>query len=278
MRRRYLVAAAWALAGAGIPAAGAAETCTAIADAASGAFLVRRGDCARRVTPASTFKIAISLMGYDAGFLKDEHTPTLPWRPGYVDWRASWKQSTDPAAWMRDSVVWYSQQVTRSLGGRRFAAYTRRFGYGNADVSGDPEHDGLTFSWIDSSLRISPLEQVAFLRRMLGRRLGVGAHAYAMTARLTALGHTVGGWTVHGKTGAAGGVGWYVGWAERDGRTLVFARLIRQDDDQPRDIPAGVWARDAFLAEFPGLAAGQASARPANPTPAPGTPSRLPVP
>lgn len=59
---------------------GAHEICTAVADARTGEVLVQRGDCAQRVTPASTFKIAISLMGYDAGFLKDEHQPTLPFR------------------------------------------------------------------------------------------------------------------------------------------------------------------------------------------------------
>ncbi|NHZ80907.1 hypothetical protein F2P44_16725 [Massilia sp. CCM 8695] len=52
---------------------GAHEICTAVADARSGEVLLQRDDCAQRVTPASRFKIAISLMGYDAGFLTDEH-------------------------------------------------------------------------------------------------------------------------------------------------------------------------------------------------------------
>jgi len=117
------------------PAIHAAEVCTAIADAATGKVLMQRGDCERQVTPASTFKIPLSLMGYDAGFLKDEQAPELPFRPGYVDWRPSWRTATGPAGWMRESVVWYSQQITQALGKARFAAYTKRFGYGNQDVS-----------------------------------------------------------------------------------------------------------------------------------------------
>ena len=35
---------------------------------------------------ASTFKIAISLMGFDATFLQDEHSPALPYQPGDPDW------------------------------------------------------------------------------------------------------------------------------------------------------------------------------------------------
>jgi beta-lactamase class D len=253
MRLRAIVIAALTSIAAS-SAANAHEVCTAFADAATGKVLIERGDCRNRVTSASTFKIAISLMGYDSGFLKDEHTPTLPFREGYVDWRPNWREATDPTKWMRDSVVWYSQQITRSLGKQRFAAYTRQFGYGNADVSGDAHNDGLTMSWIGSSLRISPVEQLTFLGKLVNRQLGVSARAYDMTATLTQFGQALDGWTIHGKTGAASGYGWYVGWATKGRRTLTFARLIVKDKTQPDDVPAGVLARDALIAEFPALA------------------------
>jgi len=51
--------------------------CTAIADAKTGARLMHDGDCGTRFTPASTFKVALSVLGYDTGFLQDEHSPTL---------------------------------------------------------------------------------------------------------------------------------------------------------------------------------------------------------
>ena len=232
------------------PAAQARDICTAVGDAATGKVIIQRGDCAGQVTPASTFKIAISLMGYDSGFLQDTHTPLLPFREGYIDWRESWRHPTDPDKWMRESVVWYSQQVTQSLGKERFAAYTKRFQFGNADVSGDAENDGLTLSWINSSLKISPLEQLTFLTKVVNRRLGVSQRAYDATAELTKYPHSPTGWDLHGKTGAAAGWGWYVGWASKGLRTFVFARLIQKDDTQPKDIPAGILARDAFIAEF----------------------------
>ena len=99
----------------------AATLCTAIADAASGTVVMQEGNCIDRVTPASTFKIALSLMGYDAGFLKDQHAPRLPYKQTYVDWGGdAWRQDTDPARWMQYSVVWYSQQITQALGAARF--------------------------------------------------------------------------------------------------------------------------------------------------------------
>ena len=236
-----------------LPAAQGAELCTAIGDAANGAVLLERGACRQRVTPASTFKLAISLMGYDAGFLKDEHHPELPYRKGYVDWRPSWLSATEPTKWMRESVVWYSQQVTASLGKERFAAYARQFQYGNADVSGDAQHDGLSMSWIGSSLRISPVEQLAFLRKLVNRELGVSQHAYDMTAALTKAEQAPDGWELHGKTGAASGYGWYVGWASKGARAITFASLIRKEPSDPQEVPAGVLARDAFIAEYPAL-------------------------
>ena len=243
----------------------AATICTAIADAATGAVVLQEGDCIGRVTPASTFKIALSLMAYDAGFLKDQHTPRLPYRHGYVDWGGdAWRQDTDPARWMQYSVVWYSQQITQALGAATLQKYVRALGYGNADVSGDPGKDNsLERSWISSSLKISPLEQLGFLRRLLRHQLPVSRQAVDETARLTRLADLPGGWQLHGKTGAAfprkpdgsfdeaHGYGWFVGWASKGERSFVFARLVQ--DEQPGQQSAGLRTREAMLRELPAM-------------------------
>jgi beta-lactamase class D len=238
--------------------------CTAIADATTGQFIVKQGRCDERVTPASTFKIAIALMGFDAGFLKNEHDPVLPFKEGYPAWVEGWKQPTDPQRWLKLSVFWFSQRVTESLGAERFARYAKDFGYGNADVSGDPgKHNGLERSWVASSLRISPREQVEFLRKLLSNRLPVSQHAIEMTRRSMETTELPEGWTVQGKTGAAypkkadgsldeaHGYGWYVGWATRGDRTVVFARLTQ--DDRKQTTPPGVRTRDALLPALPAL-------------------------
>lgn len=237
--------------------------CTVVADAATGNVLVQQGDCTTRVTPASTFKVAIGLMGFDAGVLKDEHTPTLDFHAGYPDWGgAPWREPTDPARWMKLSIFWYSEQVTQALGQARFQQYTSAFGYGNADVtSKQGELPGVMGAWVNSSLRISPLEQVAFMRKIVRRTLPVSALAYDMTERITLLDVQPGGWTVHGKTGtgspgleydAAHAYGWFVGWATKGSRTLVFANLIQ--DEQALTPNAGLRSRDTFLATLPALA------------------------
>jgi hypothetical protein len=67
---------------------------------------------------ASTFKIAISLMGFDATFLQDEHSPTLPYQPGDPDWGGpAWLEPTDAVRWLQ-----YSVQARPSLEWRTRAA------------------------------------------------------------------------------------------------------------------------------------------------------------
>ncbi|HEY0065298.1 MAG TPA: class D beta-lactamase [Telluria sp.] len=237
-------------------------SCTVLLDAATGTLLSREGHCDERVTPASTFNIPIALMGFDSGILQSEHAPVLPFKEGYPSYIASWRADTDPSSWLQNSVVWYAQQVTGGLGAARFRQYVQGFGYGNLDLSGDPgKENGLTQSWIGSSLRISPLEQVGFLRKVANRELPLSASAYAMTERIMPRQTLVNGWELFGKTGTASALlpdggddetrqyGWYVGWVKKSGRTVVFARLVL--DEKQKSAMGGARAREAMLRELP---------------------------
>jgi beta-lactamase class D len=248
----------------------AETTCTLIVDAISGETQVRMGDrCDERQTPASSFKVPLALAGFDSGILLDGNRPAWPYRQEYAAWDELWKRTTTPATWMRDSVVWYSQELTRRLGAERFKEYVDRLDYGNRDVRGESGRDGLTTAWLSSSLRISATEQVAFVRRLVRRELPVSRTAIARTMAIMPA-KVVDGWRISGKTGTGSRrlgdgtndrerqVGWFVGWATRGGRTLVFARLI--EDDQPERVRAGWRARDTLFADWPTLMA-QASSR-----------------
>lgn len=242
--------------------------CTVIADAETGTVLREDGDCRTRVTPASTFKIALSVMGFDAGILTSAGTPSLPFQEGYADWGGeAWRQDTTPQRWMTYSVVWFSQQITAQLGVDRLQRYAQAMEYGNADFAGDAgKNNALERAWISSSLQISPIEQMAFLCNLVKRTLPVQPQAMEMTLAILDRSITADGWTVSGKTGSAyprlgdgsfdraSGWGWFVGYAKRGGRTLAFARLIQ--DEQRQSISGGLRARDGLLAEWDALALG----------------------
>ncbi|MFN4172161.1 MAG: class D beta-lactamase [Pseudorhodobacter sp.] len=250
---------------ASIYSAQADTICTLVVDAPTGAVVREEGDCRSRVTPASTFKVPLAVMAYDAGILTDAYHPVMAFRAGDPDWGgANWKKDTDPAHWMRHSVLWFSQRIARAMGTATLTRYGQEFGYGNADFSGDPGFDnGLDRAWIASSLRISPLEQAAVLRALVLDTLPVRAQAM-QRARDIIETREVGKWLIHGKTGTAyprradrsfdyaRGWGWYVGWAEDGDRTLIFVRLTQASERT--GVSPGNLTRDGVLREWPGLA------------------------
>ena len=253
--------------GLAVVAASEKFVCTVMTDVATGETIVREGPAERRFSPCSSFKVPLAVMGFDSGVLVDPHHPLWDYRPEFQAAMEAQKKAADPTIWLADSIVWYSQELTRALGAARFRDYVVRFGYGNEDVSGNPgKNDGLTQSWLMSSLAISPDEQVAFIRRFLGRELDVSDHAYDATLASLAQYPAEGGWTLHGKTGsgfvrdAAGAVdrskpfGWFVGWGEKGGRRIAFARF-NQGNERSKTY-GGMIAREAMVKDFARLAEG----------------------
>jgi len=243
----------------------ARDICTLVADAASRTVLLQEGDCETRVTPASTFKMALAVMAYDAGVITSAQEPKLPFKQGYADWGGdAWRQDTDPTMWMANSTVWYSQRLAERLGADTLTDYAQKFGYGNADFSGDPgKGNGLERAWISSSLQISPLEQAAFIAGLVEDTLPVSPGVSEGAMELVEQGGSAKGWALRGKTGSAyprladgtldraHGWGWYVGWAEKGDRRLVFVRLAQ--DEARQQVSGGLRARDKLVADWPGL-------------------------
>lgn len=217
-------------------------------------FIKQEGDCKSRHSPCSTFKIAISLMGYNEGLLLDELHPEIPFSEAYPTYIEAWKNSHNPSLWIKNSCVWYSQVLTRKLGMKKFKKYIREFKYGNKDVSGDKGLDnGLTDSWLSSSLQISPEEQLKFLQKLLDNKLPVSLKAHTMTRNILFVEELVDGWKLYGKTGSGvilnkdgienpdRQIGWFVGWIEKADRKIVFSYYIQDNDKQ--DTYAGLRAK-----------------------------------
>jgi beta-lactamase class D len=241
--------------------------CTVLLDRETGQTLLRKGTCDQRLTPMSTFKVPLALMGYDAGILVDEHIPTWDYKPEFNAPKRA-RKPVDPTIWQEESILWFSQQLTRKLGREKFADYVARFQYGNSDVRGvKGGEDGLTHAWLMSSLAISPDEEADFVRRLVNRQLPVSDKAFDMAEKIVPAFAAGDGWTVHGKTGsgwlrdAKGAIdktrplGWFVGWAEKGSRHIVFARM-RIGTKRAGEAP-GLLLRDVFLRELPGLMAKQ---------------------
>jgi beta-lactamase class D len=181
---------------------------------------------AERRTPASTFKIFNSLVALDAGAVADEHE-IVEW-DGVDRGSTGWNQSQDLETAFQRSTVWVYRELARRAGRDTLQAALDREGYGNATIG-----DEVDLFWLDGSLRISPDEQIAFLRRLQAGDTGFSDRAEGIVKRIM-IADTTGGAVVRGKTGWAlsDGVnlGWWVGWIERGDSTHFFATQIESTD------------------------------------------------
>ena len=179
----------------------------------------------QRFLPASTFKIANSLIALDTGVATGaDHAmrwdPALQPAEGF--WAADWSKDHTLRSAMRSSVFWFHQALARGIGPERMQAHLDRFAYGNRDMGG-----GADRFWLHGALRISPDEQVRFLERMYHGRLGV-SDAVTRTVRDLLVLEDAPGWRISGKTGTADvtatrEMAWLVGYVERDGDTWFYA-------------------------------------------------------
>lgn len=193
----------------------------------------------KRFSPCSTFKMTLSLMGYDAGILKDDNNPTWDFQEGYDDWLASWRAPQTPQSWMKFSCVWYAKLLALHLGLEKIQSYLASFEYGNQDMSGGLAQPGpMNPPWINSSLKISLKEQVDLIQRMITGKLSISSNAIQMTKVILFREKMADGWNLFGKTGWSGSDiakdgktlehGWFVGWIEKDNKFFPFAYLIRE--------------------------------------------------
>lgn len=154
--------------------------------------------CSDEFPAASTFKIPLAVMAFDSGILQDENS-ILKWS-GKKEKRKILNRDQDAKSWMSQSVVWFSQRLTTTLGEARLQQYLDNFNYGNKDISA-----GLADAWLVSpsqkgrGLRLSPYQQIDFLKKLWTSRLPVSERSMQLARELLFLETTPNGLRVSGK-------------------------------------------------------------------------------
>lgn len=183
---------------------------------------------AKRVSPDSTYKIYSALIGLESGAVSADNS-ALSWN-GTLYPFAEWNQDQNLTTAMHKSVNWYFQNLDRKTGEQAMKGYLDQIGYGNGDMSA-----GLESCWLESSLKISPLEQVELLHKLLAGESGF-KEQHVRTVKDTLLVQSGASGRLYGKTGtgAVDGMevnGWFVGFAESAGNTYIFALNIQGASD-----------------------------------------------
>lgn len=181
----------------------------------------------KRISPASTYKIYSGLFALESGIITRENS-VLAW-DGISYPYDSWNHNQSLSSAMENSVTWYFQHLDEKLGLFRLKQYFNQINYGNKDLSG-----GLKRYWVESSLKISAVEQVDLLRSLHNNKWGfsTGSIETIMDSMLLS---SLQGTKLYGKTGT-GSVdtkdvtGWFTGMAEKEDRIYYFAVNIQRDD------------------------------------------------
>jgi beta-lactamase class D len=185
-------------------------------------FVHNEARAAQRFAPASTFKVLNTLIAVQEGVVQDKDSP-FKW-DGRVHEIAEWNRDQTLQSAFRVSCVWCYQQIAERVGKENYRRYLHEAGYGEL-----PQEFDLTTFWLEGTLRISALEQVAFMKRVVLRTLPFSPGSYD-TLRDIMLADSASGYSLYGKTGWAvrtdPQVGWYVGYVETAQGTWFFATNI----------------------------------------------------
>lgn len=185
--------------------------------------------------PASTFKIFNSLVALETGVIKDENE-VIPWDSVNRQYD-KWNMDQTLRTAIKYSAVWAYQVIARKIGEERMQYFVDSAKYGNCNISG-----GIDLFWLQGGLRISPAEQVEFLKRLYFNDLPFSQRSMNIVKDIL-INEKTDRYILRGKTGWAArvekGIGWYVGYLEENGDVYFFANNINiiNDSDVESRIP-----------------------------------------
>ena len=180
--------------------------------------------CERGYSPASTFKIANTIIALETGVVSDAES-ILPW-DGKDYSVPDWNHDQTLRSAVQVSCVPCFQRIARTVGAPRMQDWVSRLGYGNANVSG-----AIDRFWLNGTLRISPAQQIDFLRRLDAAKLPIQERTLDVVRDVLTLDVTA-DYVLRGKTGLGlppeepSEVGWFVGFVELGERRVFFATVI----------------------------------------------------
>ena len=205
--------------------------CMLIYDLTKNEYLIYNNKrCNESFIPASTFKILNSLIALETGVIKDENQ-VIPWDSVNRQYD-KWNMDQTLRTAIKYSAVWAYQEIARRIGEQRMQHYVDSVKYGNCNISG-----GIDRFWLAGELRITPLQQVEFLRRLYSDDLPFSKRNLDIVKDIM-INDQTGNYILRGKTGWADITGWYVGYLEENDNVYFFANNIDIVNEQ--DIKARI--------------------------------------
>lgn len=137
----------------------------------------------------------------------------------------SWEQDLIFQKAFHYSCVPCYQEVARKIGAQRMLDYLNQLEYGNMQV----DSSNMDLFWLEGASRISPFQQIDFLKRFEQSELPISERTETIVKRMMVIEATK-GYVLRGKTGwsisAGKNNGWFVGYIETQGQAYFFASNV----------------------------------------------------
>lgn len=191
----------------------------------------------KQSSPCSTFKIFSTYVALDNKTI-DANNSLRKWN-GTIYWYDAWNKDIDLDTAFKTSCVWYYRQVIDEIGQDTMQKYIDKFDYGNKDISDwdgktdlDDDPRDLKGFWLETSLKVSPKEQVQILNKIFTTTNDEYILTTLKDLMLTYTDDT-NNLKIYGKTGygvvnGENADAWFVGMYEYNSKVTYFA--VRLDD------------------------------------------------
>ncbi len=190
------------------------------------------------IVPASTFKVANTIIALETGAVKDENE-IIPYG-GKPQPFKQWEKDMSMREAIALSAIPIYQEIARRVGSGRHRDWLARLDHGNRQPGTSVD----TF-WLDGPLEISAVEQAHFVARLAQQKLDASPRAQAITRDIIRL-ECSSSKLLYGKTGwrfaSNPNLGWWTGWVEQDGKIEAFSLTIDMPGagtDAPKRVAIG---------------------------------------
>lgn len=187
-----------------------------------------------RFYPASTFKIYNSLIGLEAGAVKNVDETFYKYS-GEKVFLQTWAQDSNLRYAIKVSQVPAYQLLAKKIGMKKMQEEINKLNFGNKELGKEIDQ-----FWLKGPLKISAIEQCILLAKLGKSELPYSKEIQKQIQDITVL-DSGKGWTLHGKTGWATSnievpIGWFVGWVEKEGKIYSFAINLdmKNSDELPK--------------------------------------------
>lgn len=194
-------------------------------------------------SPCSTFKIISSLIALENRIIESDNS-THTWS-GEIFPNEEWNTDIDFSDAFRTSCVWFFREVIDEIGKDIIQEEINRLEYGNCDISDwdgrlntNTDNPVLTGFWLESSLLISPKEQVEVMKRIFSDNTNYSEETIDQLKQVMLLSEQEEvDISIYGKTGMGMSYStvvdsWYTGFADTADKRIYFCVYLGKTDNK----------------------------------------------